>query len=87
MSNTTLTSAETAELLGITTGTLAAWRHRGTSPTYTKVGHRTVVYRRKDVEEFLAHRGETVPSIAELAARVSELEGKVSRIERRVKNK
>lgn len=77
MTTDTLTSAETAELLGITTSTLAAWRHRGTSPTYTKVGHRTVTYKRADVDAFMAHRGETVPSITELAQRVEVLESRL----------
>lgn len=80
-----LTSAETAELLGISTGTLAAWRHRGTSPTYTRTGHRTVRYKKSDVEKFIAERGETVPSAADLSARIETLERRVTRIERRVK--
>lgn len=33
-----LTSAEVAEYLGVPTGTLAVWRHRGTGPRFFKVG-------------------------------------------------
>lgn len=75
----TLTSAETAALLGITPATLAARRHRGTSPKFTRKGHRTIVYRREDVEEFIATGGE--PSTAELARRVADLENRVTRLE------
>ncbi|SLH66719.1 Uncharacterised protein [Mycobacteroides abscessus subsp. abscessus] len=76
----TLTSAETAALLGITPATLAARRHRGTSPRFTRTGHRTVVYRREDVEAFIAAGGE--PTTAELARRVAELESRVTRLEK-----
>lgn len=76
----TLTSAEVAALLGITPATLAARRHRGTSPRFTRTGHRTIVYRRADVEEFLASSGE--PTTAELARRVRDLESRVTRLEK-----
>ncbi|SLC41748.1 helix-turn-helix transcriptional regulator [Mycobacteroides abscessus] len=54
--NDTLTSAEAAELLGISPSTLATYRYRGTSPKYTKTGYRTVVYSRRDVERFIKAR-------------------------------
>lgn len=52
----TLTSAEAAALLGVSPSTLATYRYRGTSPKYTKVGYRTVVYKRRDVEKFIKAR-------------------------------
>lgn len=78
----TLTSAEAAMLLGITPETLAAWRHRGKSPKYTRTGHRTVTYDRADVEAFIAEREGTTPTLAQLARRVSVLEKRLARIER-----
>lgn len=78
--NDTLTSAEVAALLGITPATLAARRHRGTSPQFTRKGHRTIVYRREDVERFIAAGG--APTTAELARRVAELESRVTRLEK-----
>ncbi|MBP2452513.1 helix-turn-helix transcriptional regulator [Mycolicibacterium lutetiense] len=52
----TLTSAETAALLGISPSTLATYRYRGTSPRFTRTGHRTVVYKRADVAAFIKLR-------------------------------
>ncbi|EIC62293.1 helix-turn-helix transcriptional regulator [Mycobacteroides abscessus] len=77
-----LTSAEAALLLGITPETLAAWRHRGKSPRFTRTGHRTVTYAREDVENFIAEREGTTPTLAQLARRVSVLEKRLARIER-----
>lgn len=79
----TLTSAEAAELLGISANTLAAWRHRGTSPRYTKTGYRTVTYKRADVEKFIAAREGGNPTIAVLAWRVRELERRLAAVESR----
>lgn len=51
-----ITSAEAAEMLGVSPSTLATYRYRGTSPRYTRIGHRTVVYSRRDVERFIKAR-------------------------------
>ncbi|MFV8275834.1 helix-turn-helix transcriptional regulator [Mycobacteroides abscessus] len=51
-----ITSAEAAEMLGVSPSTLATYRYRGTSPKYTKVGYRTVVYSRRDVERYIKAR-------------------------------
>lgn len=81
MSTDTLTSAEAALLLGITPETLAAWRHRGKSPRFTRTGHRTVTYTREDVEAFIAEREGVTPTLAQLARRVSVLEKRLARID------
>lgn len=44
-----------ANELGLTVWALRAWRKRNYGPAFGKVG-RAVVYRRTDVEEFLASR-------------------------------
>ncbi|CPW94819.1 helix-turn-helix transcriptional regulator [Mycobacteroides abscessus] len=82
MSTDILTSAEAAMLLGITPETLAAWRHRGKSPKYTRTGHRTVTYDRADIEAFISEREGSTPTLAQLARRVAVLEKRLARIER-----
>ena len=44
-----------ARELGLTVWALRAWRKRGYGPPNGKVG-RTVVYRRSDVDQFMADR-------------------------------
>ena len=51
-----ITSVEAAALLGVSPSTLATYRYRGTSPKFTRIGHRTVVYSRRDVERFIKAR-------------------------------
>jgi len=51
-----ITSAEAAAMLGVSPSTLATYRYRGTSPKFTKIGHRTVVYSRADVLAFIKAR-------------------------------
>jgi len=51
-----ITSTEAAALLGVSPSTLATYRYRGTSPKFTKVGHRTVVYSRADVLAYIKAR-------------------------------
>lgn len=77
----TLTSAEAATLLGIAPETLAAWRHRGKSPRFTRTGHRTVTYDRADIEAFIAEREGVTPTLAQLARRVAVLEKRLARID------
>jgi predicted site-specific integrase-resolvase len=47
--------SEVAQRIRNTTSTLAYWRHVGKGPKYAKVGRR-VVYRREDVESWLAEQ-------------------------------
>jgi len=54
-----LTSPQLARLLGRKPQTIRAWRLRGTGPSYVRLGNgpkAPVVYRRTDVEEWLAER-------------------------------
>jgi|HubBroStandDraft_3_1064219.scaffolds.fasta_scaffold01323_6 hypothetical protein len=56
-----LRQAEAAALLRVSPRTLEGWRLRGSSPPYAKCG-RIVVYRRRDLEEFLLSRRRTSTS-------------------------
>ena len=51
--NELLTTDEAAELLRSNTNTLAFWRNQKHGPAWAKLGRR-VVYRRSDVEAFIA---------------------------------
>lgn len=50
-----ITEADFCELLHITPKTAAAWRYRGLSPSFSKVGN-TVFYAVSDVETFIRSR-------------------------------
>lgn len=50
-----LAPAEAAQILGITTKTLANWRCLSRGPNYVKVG-RLVRYMRKDIAEYATKR-------------------------------
>ena len=50
-----ITEKEFCELMKITPRTAAAWRYRGQSPTYSKVGNE-FFYRIKDIEVFIAEK-------------------------------
>ena len=54
MSDTTraLTEREVAERLGLSVGTLRAWRHRGKGPRFLRLG-RSVRYLPSDVADFV----------------------------------
>ncbi len=75
-----LTSAKVADMLGISMGNLAARRHRGTGPQYECIGHRTVIYRRADVERWL----ESPNGEDSLDDRVARLEDEVAELRKRV---
>lgn len=53
-----LTSAEAAELLGISPRTLANWRVQGRGPVYVRIGKKRspVLYRICDIEDWLDSR-------------------------------
>ena len=51
--NELLTTVEAAELLRSNTNTLAFWRNQKQGPVWAKLGRR-VVYRRSDVDAFIA---------------------------------
>jgi excisionase family DNA binding protein len=56
-----LTSAEVAELLGVSIGSLAVWRCTRRYPlAFVKVG-RSVRYRAEDIEAFIAARTQLTP--------------------------
>lgn len=55
--NEYLTNDEAAVVLRRPASTLAYWRHMGEGPPYAKVGKR-VLYRRIDIEEWLARQFE-----------------------------
>lgn len=50
-----LSSRKAAEFLATTPGVLAVWRSRGDGPPYARIG-RKIVYRVRDLNEFLAER-------------------------------
>ena len=56
-----LTPTELAEVLKVSTRTLARMRGAGVGPTWTKLGHRTIRYSIESVQEYLA----TLPSFYE----------------------
>jgi predicted DNA-binding transcriptional regulator AlpA len=49
-----LTPARLSAALGTSPAALAMMRSRGTGPRYSKLGARLIVYRRADVEEWIA---------------------------------
>ncbi len=49
-----LTSPQTAKLLGVKNQTLAVWRHKGTGPSYIKIGS-GVRYKLSAIYEFIDH--------------------------------
>lgn len=51
-----LAPEDVAHELGIAPATLAAWRSRGTGPTFVKLGDRLVRYRRADLSAYIAAR-------------------------------
>ncbi len=51
--NELLTTDEAAELLRSNTNTLAFWRNQKQGPAWAKLGRR-IVYRRSDLEAFIA---------------------------------
>ena len=54
---------EVATQIRSTPSTLAYWRHIGKGPKYAKVGRR-VVYRREDVEAWLAEQFDKARDVA-----------------------
>ena len=51
-----LTDAQLADRLHVTARTTMRWRRDGNGPAYLRVGVRRVLYRRADVEAWLANR-------------------------------
>lgn len=43
-----------AEYIGVTSGTLTQWRYRGKGPAYYRGLSREILYRRADLDEFIA---------------------------------
>lgn len=59
-----LTTAQLAELLGVTPQTVRAWRAEGEGPPYFYLTSRTIRYRREEVDRWLStrHNKPTGPS-------------------------
>lgn len=53
-----LTSAEAAELLRVTVGTLEQWRGKGAGPRFVRIGagNGRIRFRRSDIDSFVADR-------------------------------
>jgi len=51
-----LTPNDVAEILGVSVGTLAQWRHRGHGPRFYSLTGQAVRYRRSDVDEWVESR-------------------------------
>lgn len=56
MSKDLLSPPEVAELLGVSTGSLAQMRYMRRGPDYVRLSEQRVRYRRVDVEEWLQRR-------------------------------
>lgn len=46
-------TTEAAQYIGKSVQTLAQWRYAGIGPQFVKIGRRTVLYRRRDIDEWL----------------------------------
>ena len=57
-----LRPSEAAELIGLKTRALEAWRYRGTGPRWVKLSPRVVRYRRADLIEWAESRLRTSTS-------------------------
>jgi excisionase family DNA binding protein len=53
---TCLTTAEAAEILGVSTRTLEKWRMEGGGPKYVRLSPRCIRYRLRELDEFLKTR-------------------------------
>lgn len=51
-----LTPEQTAAYLGVSASTLSWWRSEGRGPTPTKLGYRTIRYRKSAVEQYATSR-------------------------------
>ena len=51
-----LSPIDAATALGVTSGTLASWRRKGTGPPYIKLGYHTIGYRVADLETWVQGR-------------------------------
>jgi excisionase family DNA binding protein len=56
MSDEVMSATEVAELLGVSTGSLAQMRYMRKGPDYVRLSGRRVRYRRADVERWLQSR-------------------------------
>jgi excisionase family DNA binding protein len=54
--NDLLTPGEVAEILRVQVSTLQEWRRLKKGPPYTRLGHRTVRYRRAVIDAWLEQR-------------------------------
>ena len=54
--NALLTPQDAADLLGVSTATLARWRQRGKALKFVRLSRKTVKYRYADVAAFIEER-------------------------------
>jgi hypothetical protein len=48
---------EVASLYGFSVSRLAVWRRRGNGPKYHDLGHKTKIYYKKDIDNYISERG------------------------------
>lgn len=48
-----LNTKELAKYLGVSVALLEKWRREGLGPTYSNLGKRLIIYRTKDIAEFI----------------------------------
>lgn len=54
-----MTPRETAAYIGVSVETVRGWMRKRTGPAFTRVGYRTVRYRRSDVDGWMEKRKRT----------------------------
>ena len=60
--NTLLTPQDAADMLGVSTATLARWRHEGGELKFVRLSRQTVKYRYADIAAFIEARLQHVPA-------------------------
>lgn len=53
-----------AAILGTTTATLTRWRQAGKGPSFTKIGARSYLYSRPEVEKFAEERARSRKAVS-----------------------
>lgn len=56
-----LTPAQVADILDVTTRTLALWRREGVGPVYHEFSSRTIRYSRADIDTYISEARTTQP--------------------------
>jgi excisionase family DNA binding protein len=53
------TTEELAEFLGLSPRTLKDWRNQGKGPKSVRIGHKTIRYRKEDVDSWIKRQKKT----------------------------